>query len=329
VGDINAPYDDVQAGNSLRASRILITGASGFLASHLLDVLQHIGCHLIAVYHPSEAPRIDVNADWLAGDLTGSGVIENIIREHQPDIVVHLAARLSAERSWAFADESRAANFDVTHRLMLAVGMHSPRTRRVLLIGSSEEYGNTTTLPVRETCPVNPVSPYSGAKAAASMFATLYAQLFELPVVVLRPFILYGPRQSPSMMIPQLIAHAVQGRDFAMTQGEQTRDFVYVEDAVDAMVRAMVVENIHGEIFNICSGTEMSIRSMAERVMQIMQPTMELQPGVLPYRKNEVWRLFGSNEKAQRMLGWKPVTDIDSGLRKTIAWYRENTVESA
>jgi UDP-glucose 4-epimerase len=305
-------------------SRVLVTGANGFVGWHLLRALNAAGVRPVALHLPGEQPRADTDAEWVSCDLTHAGTAESLMRDLTPQYVFHLAAKLSAERSWEFAAESTEMNFCVTNRLMIALGSHAPELRRMLLIGSAEEYGNSPSLPVREDCPVHPVSPYSAAKAAASRFAQLYAELFRFPVCILRPFILYGPGQSGSMMIPQLILSALRGEDFPMTKGEQTRDFVYVGDAVECMLLAAITPRVDGEVFNICSGVEHSIRHVADLIMRIIQPEMELLPGALPYRQNEVWRIVGSYEKAQRLLGWSPSTDMERGLHSTIEWYRYN-----
>ncbi len=306
------------------AARVLVTGASGFVGAHLLRALNAMDVKPVAVHQPGDTVPRDVDAEWISCDLSKESAPETLVRDLHPHYVFHLAARLSAERSWSFAAESVSVNFEATHRLMLALGSHTPELRKLLLIGSAEEYGNSPSLPVKEDSPAHPVSPYSASKAAASMFALLYADLFSLPVTILRPFILYGPGQAATMMIPQLITSALRGDNFAMTLGEQTRDFVYIEDAVDCILRAAADSGANGQIFNICSGIERSIRSVAEHIMRIMRPEMELMPGELPYRQNEVWRIVGSNEKVQRLLGWSPTTDMEAGLRKTIGWYRQN-----
>jgi UDP-glucose 4-epimerase len=306
-------------------TRVLVTGASGFVGGHVLRALNAAGVRPVALHLPGEQAAGDTDAEWLPCDLAHAGTAESLIRDLRPQYVFHLAAKLSAERSWEFAAESTEINFCVTNRLMIALGLHAPELRRMIHVGSAEEYGNSPSLPVREDCPVHPVSPYSVAKAAASRFAQLYAELFRFPVVILRPFILYGPGQSDRMMIPQLILSALRGEDFPMTKGEQTRDFVYVADAVECMLLAAVVPGIDGEIFNVCSGVEHSIRHVAGLIMRMMQPEMELLPGALSYRQNEVWRIVGSYEKAQRLLGWTPVTDMERGLHRTIEWYRNNS----
>lgn len=305
-------------------ARVLVTGANGFVGGHLLRVLNAADIRPFAVYRPGEQTAVGTDAEWLSCDLTQAGVAESLIRDLRPQYVFHLAAKLSAERSWAFADESTEINFCAGNRLMIALGVHAPELRRMVLLGSAEEYGNSPSLPVREDAPVHPVSPYSAAKAAASRFAQLYAELFHFPVCILRPFILYGPGQSGNMMIPQLILAALRGENFPMTKGEQTRDFVYVADAVHCMLLAAITPGAEGQVFNICSGMEYSIRDVAGRIMRMMQPEMELLPGALPYRQNEVWRIVGSYEKARELLNWNPATDLEQGLTNTIDWYRNN-----
>ncbi len=305
----------------IRASRVLVTGAGGFLGGHLLRALNAGGIKPFAALMPGEKTPEDADAVWLRTDLADSRAAEELVHASNPHVVVHLAARLGSARSWSFASEAIETNLMATHRLMQALGVLAPELRRLVLIGSGEEYGNAASLPATEDTPTDPVSPYSASKAAAAGLALLYHKLFKLPVTILRPFIVYGPGQSGTMMLPQLIASALRGEDFPMTPGEQTRDYLYVEDAVKGILAAMTAECVDGQIFNICTGIERSVRSVAELVMDMMKPDMRILFGALPYRDNEVRRLFGSPEKARQQLGWFPETELESGLQRTIEWY--------
>jgi UDP-glucose 4-epimerase len=155
-------------------------------------------------------------------------------------------------------------------------------------------------------------------KAAVTQCALLYHRLFALPVVVLRPFIVYGPGQRDGMMLPALLKTLAQGQEFALTPGEQTRDFVYVDDVVDALIAAAVRNGAAGEVFNVCSGEERRIRDVAELAVRIAGASpSRLKIGALPYRENEVWRLVGSNRKARALLGWSPRVQLEDGLQRT------------
>ncbi|MBR9976802.1 MAG: NAD-dependent epimerase/dehydratase family protein [Bacteroidetes bacterium] len=345
MGQDAPAYTQLQSGD-----HVFITGASGFLGRHLMRVLRHSAIIITATHLPGEAPpapfpfddatsagagrnkkessttqhgaTTSATVDWVSLDITDHQATRTLLHERRPDIIIHLAATTGSERSYTQAGTAVRVNFDATNNLMIAAGEMPTPVRRLVLIGTAEEYGNAEELPITEDAPIRPVSPYSASKAATTQFAQLYHTLFALPVVILRPFIVYGPGQPASMMLPQLIAHILRSEDFPMTPGEQTRDFVYVDDVIEAIVLAATHPRADGEVFNICSGKEHSIRSIAERMLQLMHADIQLRTDALPYRPNEAMRLFGSNEKARTLLDWQPRVGLDEGLQRSIAWYR-------
>ena len=319
------------------SARVLVTGGAGFLGRHVLAMLNDTGVRPVATRLPHETPPTRVpaapgdspaplDADWRMLDLTDADAMRTLLRDCAPQYILHLAARMSGERSYTYAGEAFRANLTVTHALMCAAGTLCSGLERLVLIGSAEEYGNAPVLPITEDEPTAPISPYSASKAAATQYALLYHRLFGLPVTVLRPFIMYGPEQSTAMMLPQLIATALRGEDFPMTPGEQTRDFIHVGDVADAVLRAAVTPAAVGEVFNICSGTERSILSVAQQVLAVMESGTRLLVGAIPYRSNEAMRLVGNPDKAHRLLGWTPRIELAEGLRRTIASFRQQTV---
>jgi UDP-glucose 4-epimerase len=311
--------DKIEIAGNLKDKKILITGGTGFIGSHLLSSLRGTNSLTATFYgDPPATPEPGVN--WKELDITDLNAVINLIKEEQPQIIFHLGALLGAERSYEFAQKAMMTNLLGTHNLLHALGSHS-NPEKIILLGTSEEYGNNKNIPFTEDQPVHPVSPYSASKASATQLAILYYELFKLPVVILRPFIIYGPGQSTKMMIPDLIKHGIDGRDFSMTKGEQTRDFLYIDDMINSLLSAAVSSGAIGQIINICSGTERSIIEVAELVHNLMGAKIQLLVGSRPYRENEIWRLYGNNEKAKKVLGWKPETSLEDGLNKTISWY--------
>jgi UDP-glucose 4-epimerase len=309
--------------NALSGKRVLVTGGSGFIGRHLIRALEREGARVYATCRAPDSVTADSPAEWLSLDLAQRASILKTVQASQPDVVFHLAARLGADRSIAFSELALRENVIGTH-LLLAALSELKTVERVVVLGSGEEYGRNETLPITEEQPLRPVSPYSLSKAASSQLALTYAALYDLPVTVIRPFIVFGPGQSPSMMVPGLIETLTSRGEFAMTKGEQTRDFLYVEDLVDGLLAAASSDGAIGEAFNLCSGQEHSIRHVAEMIRNLIGEGTIL-PGALPYRENEVWRLVGSNEKARRLLQWTPRTTLEEGLGKTIEWYRNQS----
>ncbi|HVT43066.1 MAG TPA: NAD(P)-dependent oxidoreductase [Thermoanaerobaculia bacterium] len=314
------------ATTALTGKRVLVTGGSGFVGRHLVRSLSEAGAIVVATRHrttPGEAPP---EVRWLPLAIGDPDSIRAAVAAARPEVVFHLAALLGADRSIAFAERALRANLLGTHNLFAVLLEQDEKVERIVVMGSSEEYGRSETLPIGEEQPLHPVSPYSLSKAAASQLALTYAALYGLPVTVLRPFIIYGPGQSPTMMLPSLIETLLEERDFAMTAGEQTRDFLYVDDLVAGLAAAAVEPAAAGEALNLCSGEERSIRDVAELAASMVGGGGRLLPGALPYRGNEVWRLYGSNARARRLLEWSPHTSLHEGLKRTVEWYREHRV---
>lgn len=188
--------------------------------------------------------------------------------------------------------------------------------------GTSEEYGDGTA-PFREDQREIPVSPYSASKVATAYFCQMLHKSMGLPIITLRPFLTYGPYQDTDMFIPSLIQHCLEGKDFPMTEGDQTREFNYVDDIVDAYLLAATNPNAIGEIINIGNGIEYSIRDVAEKIVNMMGNPIQLLIGTLPKRAGETNHFFCNNEKAQKLLGWSPQIGLDEGLERTINRYKK------
>jgi len=318
---------DIRKG--LQGLRILITGANGFLGRHVVRQLSSWGIPCTATSLQKHSTSSHAIVKWISMDLRNAEEVRSVVRLSQPRIVVHLAAAVSSGRTPIDVENTMGVNVLGTHNLLRSLMDEAPELVRVVVLGTGEEYGNSDRLPLTEEHPLQPVSPYSASKAAANQFVFLYQKLFSLPCVILRPFVIYGPDQAPTMMIPELITSALSGKEFRMTKGEQTRDFVYVDDVIDCLWRAAMIDAAAGNIFNVCTGREHTLREVAERVLALTQSSSQLLLGALPYRQNEVWRSYGSYEKARRVLHWEPATDLDTGLRKTIEWYQHMRLVAA
>jgi UDP-glucose 4-epimerase len=167
------------------------------------------------------------------------------------------------------------------------------------------------------------VSPYAATKYAAECLCRVFHDGHGWPIVMVRPFNAYGPRQTVDRITPEVIIRALRGQELKMTQGRQTREFNYVEDIADGMVRAMLVPGVEGQLFNICCGEDVSIRNVTETILNLLGNPVKAEFGALPDRPTEIWTMRGDNTRARELLGWKPSTSLEEGLAKSIEWYRK------
>ena len=199
---------------------------------------------------------------------------------------------------------------------------------RFVNVGTSEIYGDVPA-PFREDQPVRPISPYAASKYGAECFARVLHQGRGAPIVFLRPFNAYGPAQSTDRVIPEIIVRALRGEPVRMTQGRQTREFNYVADLVDAMVRAAATDGVEGELFNLGCGEDVAVRDVASTVLAMLGNPVEAHFGALPERPTEIWTMRSDSRRAVDRLGWKPQHSLSDGLAKTIAWYRRELADPA
>jgi nucleoside-diphosphate-sugar epimerase len=252
------------------------------------------------------------------GNLIDRSAMDAIVDKAQPEYVLHLGAFTHVGKSWQRVDECIQANVQGTANLLQALARVD--YRRFVYTGTSEIYGDID-VPFREDARVNPISPYSVSKYAGERFCRMFHQGYGWPIVMLRPFNAYGPGQTPDRVIPEIIVRALRGQELKMTQGHQTREFNFVEDIAEGFVLAATAPGIEGEILNLGCGEELSMRQVAQTILDLMGNPIEPQFGALPERPTEIHRMFCDSSKARQALGWSPQHSLADGLRKTIDWY--------
>jgi len=308
----------------LKGKRVLVTGATGFLGSHVVTRLVAEDAEVFGVSSSvsSVAPeRLDGVLDHmvlLEANLRDASSLTEVVRVARPELVIHQAAFTHVGKSFTRIDENIQTNIQGTANLLLAL---DGKYERFVNIGSGDVYGDAP-VPFTEDGPVRPASPYAVSKYAAERFCRMFHVAYGWPIVCLRPFNVYGPQQSPDRIIPELIISALRGRDLKMTEGKQSREFMYVDDVADLFVRALTQPGIDGEVINVSRGEEVTIREVAETVLELMGNPVRALFGALDYRPTEIWRMFGDNTKARELLDWTPATTLTDGLQRTIAWYR-------
>ena len=299
---------------------ILVTGATGFIGQHLVHRLRAAGAQVTGLTS-SEAGRrrLPHGIIGYVADLRDASAVQAALQAVHPDLIFHLAAVGVTQFG---IDPITAAQVNVEGTINLLTALKDTRYRRFIFAGTGHEYGDGQP-PFREDQPPSPSNVYAASKSAAWLFCQMYHRLWGCPVVGVRPFGVYGPGQRPPAFLPTLILSALQGCDFPMTQGNQVRDLIYVEDVVAGMLRAATVPGIEGQLFNLCSGEGISLAELAQRVLTLMDNPIRVKLGALPYRPGQIWHLVGDNSQAGQVLGWQPTVSLDDGLRRTIAWCTE------
>lgn len=316
---------------NLSNKKVLVTGADGFIGSHLVEELLAGGCSVRAfVYYnsfnswgwldtfPKELlDRIEV----FAGDIRDPNGVRKAMVDI--DVVFHLAALIAIPFSYHSPDSYVDTNIKGTLNVLQAA--RDARCERVLVTSTSEVYGTALYVPIDEKHPYQGQSPYSATKIGADRLAESFFRSFELPVTIVRPFNTYGPRQSARAVIPTIIVQLLSGAtEIKLGSLHPTRDFNYVKDTARGFIALAESDRTIGEEINIASQEEISIGDLARELIGQINPKAAIVSDDVRKRpeKSEVERLLGSNEKILRLTGWKPQYDFTSGIKETIEWFR-------
>ncbi|MFZ5979200.1 MAG: NAD-dependent 4,6-dehydratase LegB, partial [Candidatus Zixiibacteriota bacterium] len=309
------------------AKKVLVTGADGFIGSHLVEALVREGYHVRAMvlynsfgywgWLDRSPEKIKKELEVVAGDIRDR---ERVSRAAAGiDIVFHLASLISIPYSYRAAESFIDTNIKGTMNLLTAAREHG--VKKFLHTSTSEIYGTAQKIPIDEHHPVNAQSPYAATKIAADCLAESFYRSFDLPVTVIRPFNTYGPRQSARAVIPTVITQLAAGRKKvllgALTPG---RDFTFVGDTVKAFLAAAKAKRITGETINIGSGKDIPIGELARKIAELMNRDIDIVEDKQRLRpaNSEVQRLVCDNSKARRLLSWSPEISLETGLKKTI-----------
>ncbi len=316
--------------------KIFVTGADGFIGSHLTESLVRAGYETRAfvMYNSmgswgwlDNAPtEIKGNFEVISGDIRDPHGVANAM--DSCDIVLHLAALIAIPFSYLSPDSYVATN--VTGTLNVLQAARRLGTERVICTSTSEIYGTAQFVPITEEHPVNAQSPYAATKAAADQLALSFHKSFGTPVGVLRPFNTYGPRQSARAVIPSIIGQIAAGeRKIKLGALHPTRDFTFVHDSAHGFIQAMECQNCVGEITNIGSDFEISINDTVKLIAECMDAEIEIVKDEERMRPadSEVERLFAGVEKARRLFGWAPkhggFDGFKLGISKTALWFQD------
>lgn len=316
----------------LAGRSVLVTGAGGFIASHLTGRLVAEGAKVrVFVRYNSRADtgflallpaEMRAGIDVVFGDLRDEDAVRQAMRDME--IVFHLGALIAIPYSYLHPREVVETN--VTGTLNILMAARALRPARVVHTSTSEVYGTALRTPIDETHPLQGQSPYSASKIAADKLVESFFRSFDVPAVTVRPFNTYGPRQSARAIIPAIISQALARDEIFLGDLTPERDFTYVEDTVEGFIRAAVADGVVGETINLGSGKAVAIGDLAGMILRMIgRPvTIRQDPERMRPAGSEVRHLLADSSKAARLLAWAPRTSLEDGLRKTIEWVRGN-----
>jgi dTDP-glucose 4,6-dehydratase len=313
-------------------TRVLVTGGAGFISSSVIHyLLEATPYEVVSLDALTYAGSLENLADVMShprlafvhGDIRDAELVRQLV--DGVDVIVNAAAESHVEKSIADgASEFVTTNVEGTQILLDAI-RRTP-VERFVLVSSSEVYGTAEYAPMDERHPLNPRSPYAGTKAGADRLAYSYFVTYELPIVIVRPFNNYGPRQHPEKVVPRFVTQALCDEPLTIHgDGHASRDWLYVGDDAEA-IRAVIeapLEDVAGEVVNVATGVDISVSEVADLVLDALGKPRSQRLHV-EERPGQVERHVGSTEKAERLLGWHARTAFADGLERTVAWYRVN-----
>ena len=312
--------------------RVLVTGGAGFISSTFIrHLLEHTSHEVVSLDALTYAGNLENLADVLSherlsfvqGDIRDARLVREIVAG--VDVIVNAAAESHVEKSIEEgASEFVTTNVEGTQILLDAI--RETPVERFILISSSEVYGTAECAPMDERHPLEPRSPYAATKAGGDRLAYAYHVTYELPIVIVRPFNNYGPRQHPEKVIPRFITQALSDEPLTIHgDGHASRDWLFVDDdaeAIESIIEAPL-DRVAGEVLNVVTGVDISVAEIADRVLDLLGKPTALKTYV-DERLGQVDRHVGSTEKIAELTGWRARTSFEAGLERTVAWYRDN-----
>jgi len=315
----------------VRTKRVLVTGGAGFIPSNFVrHILQATPYEVVSLDALTYAGSMDNLAavssherhSFVHGDIRDPDLVRDVVAG--VDMIVNAAAESHVAKSIdEGASEFVTTNVEGTQILLDAI--REQPVERFILFSSSEVYGTALYDPMDEDHPINPRSPYAATKAGADRLAYSYYVTYGLPIVIVRPFNNYGPRQHPEKVIPRFITQALSDEPLTIQgDGHASRDFLYVDDDAEAIEAVIAADDsVVGEVINVATGVDVPVTEIAAQVLDLLGKPGSLTVNV-EERPGQVDRHIGSTEKAERLLGWRARTSFEEGLERTISWYRDN-----
>ncbi|MEP7288558.1 MAG: SDR family NAD(P)-dependent oxidoreductase [Chloroflexota bacterium] len=312
----------------MTANKILVTGASGFIGSYLVESLVRTGATVRAMLRHTGnldliAPEIKHEIEFYTADLRDAAAVSAAMVGI--DTVYHLGGIISSPYSIQNPEETVAVNITGTLNILQAMRQHG--TARGVIVSTSDVYGTAQYMPVDEKHPLQPQSPYAATKISAEALSISFHRSYQTPVVIVRPFNTYGPRQSTRAVIPTIITQALTQEIVTLGAIHTVRDYTYIADTVHGLLLAAESEAALGQVVNLGTGQSVMIGDVANKIIALIgRPVTIVANDSQRLRPNlsEVLRLESDNRLAKTLLGWQPETDLDTGLQLTIDWIRNH-----
>lgn len=315
-----------------KGKRVLVTGAGGFIGSHLSELLVQLGASVTAFIRYNSRGNYG-SLDFISkevlselrvemGDLKDPYAIQKLVKGQE--IVFHLAALIGIPYSYVHPIDYVQTNVLGTSYLLNACLAED--LEKFVHTSTSEVYGTARYVPIDEAHPLQGQSPYSASKIAADQIAGSFFRSFQLPVAIIRPFNTYGPRQPARAVIPTIIAQALNSGKVRLGSLNPRRDLTYVEDTVDGFIKVAEISESIGEVINIGSSMESSIEELVKKIFDLLgrEPKIFVDEERIRPELSEVERLMANTEKAKNLLNWSPRISLNEGLERTIAWIQQN-----
>lgn len=322
----------IGGGGVFQREEILVTGAGGFIGSHLVERLVREGANVRAFVHynsrgdPGLLRLLDsttlAQIEIISGDLRDVECVRSAVQGC--GIVFHLGALIAIP--YSYVNPRDVVQTNVVGTLNVLIAARELSVKRIVHTSTSEVYGTAVRVPMDEHHPLNAQSPYAASKVAADKLAMSFYLSFGLPVSIIRPFNTYGPRQSARAIIPTVVTQLLKSDRVRIGNLAPTRDFTHISDTINGLIMIAGSEGSIGEEINIGSGLEISIGDLVNRIGQLMgkKPRIKHEEARFRPSSSEVFRLVCDNRKAKDLLGWEPIITLDEGLELTIQWIRHN-----
>jgi NAD dependent epimerase/dehydratase len=317
---------------NLEGKNVLVTGAGGFIGSHLVERLAELHNQVKCFvrynsrnnwgYIEKLSKEIREKLEIIPGDLKDGNFLKTVVKD--VDVIFHLGAIIAIPYSYLHPKETFETNIFGTLNVLAAAKDYN--VEKIVHTSTSEVYGTAKYVPIDEKHPLCGQSPYSASKIGADKIAESFHLSYDMPIATIRPFNTFGPRQSSRAVIPAIITQALTKDSISLGETHPTRDFTYVTDTVDGFIKIAESPNSIGEVINTGSNYEISIGDLANKIISLANREVKLDfdPNRTRPSKSEVNRLWADNSKAKKLVGWVPKISLDEGLKKTIDWVSEN-----